>query len=345
MNEVVVFGASGYSGLELLRLLAGHPDVRVVAATSDRWAGRSVRSAVAHWVDDLTFVPHESAMGDLRSGQFALLATPATTSTELAPPLLAAGLRVVDLSGAFRLSNPGQYESWYGFRHPHPDLLAEAQYGLPELVEVDPSARLVANPGCYATAAIMVLAPLLTAGLLRDGSPIIIDGKSGTTGAGRKMNEGLMHAEVTENVRAYQVAKHRHTPEIERALLLATGHDVRVSFTAHIVPMRRGIMASAYCVARDGVEAAHVHAAYVERYQNRPFVRIVERPPETAAVRDSNLVEIGATLDPRTGVLCAFAAIDNLVKGAAGQAVQNLNRLLTLPSERGLLPSSCGDLK
>ena len=339
MNDVVVFGASGYSGLEILRLLRWHPDVRVVAASSDRWAGQRVADAVAGWTSPLAFANHAAVEAEVREGQVALLATPASTSAELAPRLLARGLRVVDLSGAYRLTDPAQYAQWYGFTHPHPQLLSEARYGVPELLMVPPDTRLVANPGCYATAAIMLLAPLVKRALLVDGAPLIVDGKSGTTGAGRNATEGLLHAEVSENLRAYRVTKHRHTPEIERAVGMYAGRDdIRVQFTAHLIPMRRGILASAYLVVKPDVSEDTVRTAYAETYREQPFVRLVDRPPETAAVRDSNHIELGATVDTRTGVLCAFAAIDNLVKGAAGQAVQNLNRLLGLPTARGLLP-------
>ena len=342
MQEVVIFGASGYSGLELLRILAWHPAVTVVAASSDRWAGQSVIEAVPAWRGGLQFTTHESVFEATRSGQIALLATPATTSADLAPRLLERGLRVVDLSGAFRLEDPEEYERWYGFRHPAPALLAEAQYGLPELLPISAEAKLVANPGCYATAAVMAVAPLLAADLLDGRTPVIVDGKSGTTGAGRSAKEGLLHAEVTENLRSYRVAKHQHTPEIERALWLVAQRNVHVSFTAHLIPMRRGILASAYMSPRGSVGETDVRAAYERMYGDKPFVRYVERPPETSSVRDSNRVEIGATLDGRTGVLCVFAAIDNLMKGAAGQAVQNLNRLIAQPEHAGLLPTSEG---
>lgn len=338
MNEVIVFGGSGYSGVEALRLLAWHPKVRVVGASSDRWAGRAVREVVAGWRGDLRFTPHDALLSAIRAEQVALLATPAKTSVELAPQLLDAGLRVVDLSGAFRLTSAQAYEQWYGFTHPRPDLLTDAQYGLPELIEAPATARLVANPGCYATASIMVLAPLFRAGLVAESAPIVLDGKSGTTGAGRSAKEALLHAEVTENLRAYRVGAHQHTPEIERALQLAAHVDVRVNLTTHLVPMRRGILVSAYISTKSGVTDNDVRAAFSSAYEAQPFVRWVDRPPETAAVRDSNLIEIGATLDTRTGVLCAFGAIDNLVKGAAGQAVQNLNRLLGYLTDLGLFP-------
>lgn len=339
MREVVIFGGSGYSGLELLRILAWHPDVQVVAASSDRWSGQPVGEVVAGWPTDLRFGAHDAVLEVATGDQVAMLATPALTSAHLAPRLIDRGLTVIDLSGAFRLVDAGAYEQWYGFAHPHPELLAEAHYGLAELLPVPEGTRLVANPGCYATAAIMVVAPLVAAGLLDANRPIIVDGKSGTTGAGRSAKEALLHAEVTENLRAYRVAQHQHTPEIERALKLAAGVEIPVSFTAHLVPMRRGILASAYVVPRPGLTEDEIRPAYERVYQGRPFVRCVTRPPETAAVRDSNLVEIGWTLDTRTGVLCVFGAIDNLVKGAAGQAVQNLNQLLSVPDTRGLQPA------
>ena len=337
VNEVVVFGASGYSGLELLRILAWHPKVEVVAASSDRWAGQAVADAIAGWPGELRFEPHETVKGAVQAGQIALLATPARTSADLAPGLLAAGVRVVDLSGAFRLKEPALYQQWYGFEHPCPGLLDEARYGLPELLPVPPDAALVANPGCYATAAIMVLAPLLKAGALDRQAPIVVDGKSGATGAGRSAKEDLLYAEVGENLRAYRVARHQHTPEIESALGRVSGHEVRINFTAHLVPMRRGILASVYGAIAPGHDETRIAEAYGHAYGPHSFVRLVDRPPETAAVRNSNLVDIGWTLDERTGVLCAFGAIDNLVKGAAGQAVQNMNQLLMLPTECGLV--------
>ena len=340
MNEVVVFGASGYSGLELLRILSWHPEVRVVAASSDRWADRSVSDAVPGWPTDLRFSSHRSVLEHPKDGQVALLATPAETSAELAPRLLDAGVRVVDLSGAFRLPDPSTFREWYGFEHPSPQLLGEAHFGLAELLPVPPSTRLVANPGCYATASLLTVAPAVKAGLLKENSVVIVDGKSGTTGAGRSLKDELLHAEVTENLRAYGVAKHRHTPEIERALGLVAGRAPKVSFTAHLIPMRRGILVSTYLTASEGLTETSVRRAYEQTYGAEPFVRLVDRPPQTAAVRDSNLTEIGWTLDTRTGLLCAFGAIDNLVKGAAGQAVQNMNQLLSLPSHMGMLPSN-----
>ncbi len=345
MRAVVVFGASGYSGLELLGLLAAHPHVEVVAASSDRWAGEPVAERVKGWPGALAFASHEATLATAAAGQLAFLCTPAKTSLELAPVLLERGLRVIDLSGAFRLDDVAEYPGWYGFAHPRPDLLGEARYAIPELLPIDApaDARLVANPGCYATAAILAVAPLLRAGLTAPGAPVVIDGKSGATGAGRTLEEGLLFSEVQENLRPYRIARHQHTPEIERALRLATGRPVRVSFTAHLVPMRRGLLASAYVAARDGVTQADVDRALDEAWAGAPLVRrSPRRPPETGAVQRTPFAEVHAVLDDRARTLAAFAAIDNLGKGAASQAVQNMNALLGVEGCAGLLPPGRG---
>lgn len=327
MQEVVVFGASGYSGLELLRRLSVHPDARVVGASSDRWAGEAVASHVAR-AGELRFERHAVVEEHVRPGQAAFMATHATVSAELGPRLVDRGLTVVDLSGAFRLVDPAAFPQWYGFEHPTPAWLDRASYGLPELIPVPKGARLVSNPGCYATAAILCAAPLLKARLIDADRPIIFDGKSGTTGAGRSLREDLLFSEVADNVRPYRIGRHQHTPEIERALELATGQAVRTTFTAHLIPMRRGLVVSAYAAARPGVGAEALKKAYLDAYRGSRYVRWVDRPPETRAVLDDNFVEVHADFDPRTGTVMAFAALDNLVKGAAGQAIQNLEDAL-----------------
>ena len=336
MQEVIVFGASGYSGLELIRWLCRHPRLRVVAASSDQWSGRKVANHVARASSDLRFERHADVEREARSGQAAFLATPAKTSAELAPRLVERGLTVVDLSGAFRLGDAAAYPEWYGFEHPAPQWLAQAAYGVPELLPVPVGTRLVSNPGCYATAAILATAPLLQAKLVELGRPLILDGKSGTTGAGRTTREDLLFSEVADNVRPYRLARHQHTPEIEQAIERASGGigrtapAFRVSFTAHLVPMRRGLLVSVYAVARSGVHAEDIVSAYRAAYEGSRFVRWVDRPPETRAVVEDNYVEVHATVDPRTETILAFAALDNLVKGAAGQAIQNLESALGL---------------
>jgi N-acetyl-gamma-glutamyl-phosphate reductase len=337
VTQVVIFGASGYSGLELLRILAQHPEVRVVGASSDKWAGRPIKEVVPTFPSRLAFEPHAALLARA-SGEIAFLATPAKTSIELAPQLLAQNRRVVDLSGAFRLKDRAEYPRWYGFDHPRPDLLETAQYGLPEIDGQLGAPSLVANPGCYATAAILAVTPWLRAGLLDPAEPIFMDGKSGTTGAGRTLEDGLLHAEVAENLRPYRLLGHQHTPEIEQALAKAAGRAVTVSFTAHLIPMRRGLLVSAYGKAAQGVDAEAVKRAFGKAYGDSPFVQLTERAPETAIVTGTNVAAVHSVYDERTRGLIAFCAIDNLVKGAAGQAVQNMNRMLGLPQTLGLMP-------
>jgi N-acetyl-gamma-glutamyl-phosphate reductase len=337
-HEILIFGASGYSGLELLRWLARHPEIRVVAASSDRWSGRPAKDRAPNAPPGLLFSTHDAALAEARSGHVAFLATPAETSLELAPKLVAKGVRVIDLSGAFRLER-ADYPHWYGFEHTAPELLAEAVYGLPEVDRTDLSkVRLVANPGCYATAAILAVAPLLASDLLVD-APIALDGKSGTTGAGRNAKEHLLYSEVAETVCAYRLGRHQHTPEIERALGRLAGRKVTVSLTAHLVPMRRGLLVSAYARPKAGVTPDAVSGALAKFYRDARFVRIQsERVAEPGPVAYTNQAEVQAMLDPRADLLVAFGALDNLVKGAAGQAIQNMNRMLGMPPELGLEP-------
>jgi N-acetyl-gamma-glutamyl-phosphate reductase len=342
-REVVIFGASGYSGLELLRLLARHPDIAVVGASSDSAKGERIAARVPEWPDQLAFEAHDALLARVDRKQTALLATPAKISAELVKSLHERGLSVVDLSGAYRLPEPRAYVDWYGFHHPHPELLTKAEYGLIEVPDRRPrldSPRIIANPGCYATAAILAALPLVVADLA-DNSPILIDGKSGVTGAGKTLDEKLLFGEVAESVRPYRVARHQHTPEIERALSFAAKRQVVVSFTAHLIPMRRGLLTSVYARARSGIRQDEVERAFAEVHGHSAFVRIMhDRPPETGLLVGSNFAEVSATLDERTRTLIAFCAIDNLVKGAAGQAIQNLNRLLGLELSAGLLPES-----
>ncbi len=340
MSEVVVFGAGGYTGLELLDRLAWHPSVQVVAASSDQLAGRPTNEWVAGH-DQLAFVPHVAALAATEAGQVAMLATPAKTAAELVPTLLERGLRVIDLSGGHRLE-AAQYPEWYGFAHPYPRSLAEAVYGLPELVpEAEiAAARLVANPGCYATAAALAAAPLIGAGLVAPGAPLVIDGKSGTTGAGKTVSEPMLYSEAADDVRPYRVGHHQHTPEIERLLGRIARASVRVAFTPHLVPMRRGLACAVYAPAAPGVGQAEVEAAVFATYERCPAVRVRTSPPETKRTLHRPEADVFAHFDPRTGTVAAFCALDNLLKGAAGQAIQNLNLLLGLPSMTGLSPTT-----
>lgn len=337
MADLIVFGASGYSGLELLRWLLRHPS-RVVGTTSDRWTGRAVAEVLLGAPEGWTFRAHAEQLSAAEAGQIAFLATPAESSLHLAPALLAKGLSVIDLSGAFRLPADA-YPSWYGFEHSAPDWLARAEYGLPELFGwPEREVRLVANPGCYATAALLAAAPAVRAGLI-DG-PIFVDGKSGTTGAGRKADASLIYSEVGENLRPYRVGRHQHTPEIEAGLARIAQREVEVSFTPHLIPMTRGLLATMYASARPEVTAADVDAAYRAAYVNAPLIRYADTLPETGLVRGTPYTQVYARFDERTQTLQAGAALDNLLKGAASQAIQNLNLMLGLPHQTGLARSA-----
>ena len=325
--RVAVLGASGYTGGELLRLLAGHPDAEVVAVGASERAGRAVGDV--H--------PHLAALGDLVLEELgpdvadrcdvAFLALPHGTSAAIAPDLLARGARVVDLAGDFRLP-ADEYPAWYGFEHPSPAWLDKAVYGLPELFRADiPGAQLVANPGCFPTAVALALAPAARGGML--GAPVIVDAKTGVSGAGAKPTTTVHYAHTEGSVRPYRVGSHQHTPEIERALSAAGGGDVRVTFVPHLVPAVRGVLVTCYAPFTDGATAGDVDRAIHEAYDDEPFVRVLDDGvmPDPKRVTGTNVCEIGVGMDARTGTAIVAAAVDNLVKGAAGQAIQNMNLL------------------
>jgi len=336
---VGVVGVSGYSGMEVCRLVAGHPALALTVAVSDRWGGSSLGDhlALPDAAAALGVLSQEEGARALGDAQLWFLCTPSEVSLDLAPRALEAGARVVDLSGAFRLAAE-DYPRWYGFPHPRPDLLAEACYSMPEAGASAPAraARLVANPGCYPTASTLAVLPLLRAGVI-ERAGIIIDAKSGTTGAGRKASEDFSFSEVDGDFRAYRVLRHQHTPEIERALELGGCGPGRVTFTAHLLPTRRGILATAYGRLRPGKTAADAAAAVRAFVEGRPFLRAA-RPDGVRlhAVVGTNRVLLGADADPEREIAIGFGAIDNLVKGAAGQAVQNANLMLGLAETAGL---------
>jgi N-acetyl-gamma-glutamyl-phosphate reductase len=337
-----IVGVSGYSGVVLARLLSRHPRFALELVTSDKWAGKSLGRQIALAGDSAELKVESQEAGQARFGELdvVFLCTPPEASIEIVPRALAAGIRVVDLSGGFRLP-PAEYPTWYGFTHANPGLLAEAVYSMPEATGTARlrEARLVSNPGCYVTACTMAVLPLLRAGLIEPGS-LIIDAKSGTTGAGRKATEEMSFSEVGDDFRAYRVLKHQHTPEIERALALGGVPGAQVTFTPHLLPVRRGILATAYGRLRSGV-SGDVSAAAVEALESfareRPFVRVVS--PEEVTLHASvgtNRVVLGARADVSRGVLVSFASLDNLVKGAAGQALQNANLMFGFPETMGL---------
>ncbi len=335
--SAAVVGASGYSGLELTRLLARHPRIRISALLSDRWAGEPVghRLPISGPEAGLRYgALAEAARVD---AEVAFLATPAQASLDLVPKLLARGLRVVDLSGAFRLQDTALYPRWYGFEHTSPEVLAEARYGLPELARAGlAGARLVSNPGCYATAVAMALAPLLRSGLV-SSEGIGVAAMSGVSGAGRKAHEDYSFCEVDEDLRAYRLGEHQHVPEIEQTVARFAGRCGPISFTPHLVPIRRGILATCLLRLAPGAEAGELARAYEHAYQGEPFVRIL--PAASVAVKDvvrTNRVHLGVAVDARAGAAVAVSAIDNLVKGAAGQALQSLHAALGWDETLGL---------
>ena len=335
MIQAGIVGATGYTGVELLRLLSGHPEVEVVAVSSDSEAGRPVADVHPHLRAgvDLAYIPHQQ----LYKTECAVVffAAPNGTAMQQVPMLLEQGRRVIDLAADFRLRDPQVWESHYRMPHACPELLEEAVYGLPELNRAQVSeARLVANPGCYPTAVTLGLLPLLESAAV-DLSHLIADAKSGISGAGRQASTPLLMSEAMENFRAYGVHQHRHGPEIAQALGQVAGEAVKLTFTPHVAPMIRGILATLYAWTELSAEA--VQELYEQRYDAEPFVDVMppESLPQTKNVRGSNVCRIA--VHPGGGEpLVVLSAIDNLIKGAAGQAVQNMNLMFGLPEQTGL---------
>lgn len=340
--SVAVVGANGYSGEELCALLGRHPQVRVAAATSRQHAGRMVgdvlpRFAGSPTLGNLLFSP--SSISDLlaSNAEFFFLALPHGLASEFAEPLVAAGKRVIDLSADFRLRDPAVYEEFYGAPHPSPALLPSAVYGLPELHREEiRSARLVASAGCYPTSILLPLVPLLKNRLIV-ASGIAVASASGVTGAGRKAEIPLLFAECNESLRAYGLPKHRHLSEIEQELSLAFGDVVTITFVPHLAPMNRGIHTTIFATPEAGVTEQQLMDALHAAYDHEPFVRVSQNFPDTKNVVGTNFCDISVRLDPRTGRLVLLSAEDNLVKGAAGQAIQNFNLMAGCDEFAGLL--------
>jgi N-acetyl-gamma-glutamyl-phosphate reductase len=332
-THVGIVGHRGYSGAELLRLLARHPSVEPVLLEHREEGEKSI-------IRGKKTIPHLPCTSEgIRQGELALvfLATPPEVSMELAPIALEAGSRVVDLSGAFRLRTPENYAAWYKEPHTQPALLAEAAYGLPEFCrERIPGARLVANPGCYPTAANLAIRPLIEAGVIDRSCGIICDAKSGVSGAGRKPSFKTSFCEVTENFSTYSILRHRHVPEV---LQISGLEESEFSFTAQLLPLDRGILETIYFRARELRNAEELLGIYETRYRDEPFIRLYEpgHSPDLRAVARTNFCDLGVTLDPKSGRAVVVSAIDNLTKGAAGQAIQNMNLMLGLPETEGLL--------
>ena len=336
MIKAAVLGATGYAGAELVRLLAGHPEVEIAYLASHSYAGKRFSDIYPGLRSVVDAVLSEDSIDKAAdTADVVFLALPAGLASSSVTPEILEKAAVIDLGADFRLHDRAVYEKWYRTEHHSPELLLEAVYGLPEIHrDAIRGKRLVANPGCYTTCSILTLYPLLHKGLIRKDS-IIIDAKSGTSGAGRSEKVTSLFCEVDESIKPYGVATHRHTPEIEQELSEAAGCPLTVQFTPHLVPMNRGILATCYAKLEDGIGASDVAEAY-SMYAGEPFVRLTDTIPETRYVKGSNSIDISYRLDERTGNIIAMGVIDNLVKGAAGQAVQNMNILFSLDETEGL---------
>ena len=337
MTKVGILNVTGYAGSELARILHHHPEVTISSVTGRSASGQKLNEVFPHLADiDLVIEPELGASVDL-----VFSGLPHRASAEKVIPLLDDGIKVVDISADFRLKNLETYEQWYQTEHPRPEYLKEAVYGLTEIHRAEiPKARLIANPGCYPSSAILALAPAIKEGIIEPD--IVIDSKSGVSGAGRGLSLTTHFAEVNENLMAYSVEGHRHLPEIVQELGLLSAVPPEVMFLAHLVPMTRGILSSCYARLKDGafpssqVAREMVAELYREFYKNESFVKVCSSPPQTKQTWGNNLCLVYPTVDVRTGRLVVISCLDNLVKGAAGQAVQNMNLMLDLPEATAL---------
>jgi N-acetyl-gamma-glutamyl-phosphate reductase len=337
--NIAIVGSSGYTGGELVRILLNHARVTVTAITSERSAGKPLSYIFPH-LAGCTSLVCESLDPKIiaKKADFVFLALPHVAAQDAAFHFHKLGKKVVDLSADYRFTDPAVYAKWYEHTHQYPELLKEAVYGLPELHrEKIKKASLIANPGCYPTSAILGLAPLVQKSKVDLGS-IIIDSKSGVSGAGRSASLAHHYPEVNEGLMAYKVGAHRHMPEIEQELSILAGKPLIVSFTPHLVPMNRGILTTIYAKQTSSVDTDQLHALYREFYKDAPFVRLlpVGQFPNVQNVRGSNYCDIGIYADPRTGRAVVITAIDNLVKGASGQAIQNMNLMMGFDETEGL---------
>ena len=339
MIKAGIIGSTGYAGQELVRLLMQHPDVEIVWYGSRSYIDQQYADVFQNMfqiVDAKCMDDNMDALADAADVIFT--ATPQGLCASLVNEDVLNKVKIIDLSADFRIKDVEVYKKWYGIKHKSPSYIKEAVYGLCEINREDiKGARLIANPGCYTTCSILTCYPLVKEGLI-DPNTIIVDAKSGTSGAGRGAKTANLFCEVNENMKAYGVATHRHTPEIEEQLGYAAGYPITINFTPHLVPMNRGILATAYASLKEGVTEEQIRAAYDKYYANEKFVRVLKPGvcPETRWVEGSNYVDVNFKVDLRTHRVIMMGAIDNLVKGAAGQAVQNMNLAYGLDESTGL---------
>ncbi|MHB1393736.1 MAG: N-acetyl-gamma-glutamyl-phosphate reductase [Clostridia bacterium] len=338
MVRAGIVGSTGYAGYQLSVILSLHKDVSIVFLSSHNYSDMRLSDVYGNlkgFLDNMCIDIH-SAESKLSEIDVLFLALPHGQSFDLVEKALSAGVKVIDLGADYRLRDYKDYEKWYGVTHKLTNHLENAVYGLPELNrERISNSKLVANPGCYPTASILALTPLLHSGII-DNKSVIIDAKSGVTGAGRSANIPSLFCECGESVKAYNVAAHRHTPEIEQQLSDVAGDKIVLSFTPHLIPMSRGILATCYGNLKKSISQNELYDLYRSYYKNERFIRITETLPETRYVKGSNICDIAVRVDERTNRVIVVSAIDNLIKGAAGQAVQNMNILFGLYEHTGI---------
>lgn len=329
--KVGIINVTGYAGMELARILWNHPNAQVVAATGRSLAGKKLGEVFPHLsAYDLTITE------EVKDADFIFSALPSAASAEACAPWVRKGVPVIDIAADFRLNTPQAFEEWYGQPHPAPDLLEQSVYGLPELHKKQiTQSQLVANPGCYPTAALLALAPAYAEGLIDDN--IVVDAKSGISGAGRGSGSSYGYGEVNESVSAYRVEGHAHLPEITQELAnLRSGRQPGLTFVPHLIPMTRGILNTCYAPLTRPATIEELRSLYRKFYSDTPFTRVVDYPPATKYTLGNNMCLVYPTVDERTNTLIAIAVIDNLVKGAAGQAVQNMNLMCGWPEDTAL---------
>ncbi len=339
MIKVGIIGSTGYAGQELVRILLRHPEVKIVWYGSRSYIDRKYSEVFGNMFQLVEDLCKGEDMDELaRQVDVIFTATPQGLCGSLVNEEILSKVKIIDLSADFRIKDVAKYEKWYGIEHQSPDFVAEAVYGLCEVNREEvKNARLIANPGCFPTCSVLSIYPLAKEGLI-DMSTVIVDAKSGTSGAGRGAKVANLYCEVNENIKAYGVTCHRHTPEIEDQLSYASGEEVLINFTPHLVPMNRGILVTAYATLKKKMSYEEIKAIYDKYYQNEYFVRVLEKDicPETRWVEGSNFVDVNFKIDERTNRIVMMGAIDNVVKGAAGQAVQNMNIMFGLEENLGL---------
>jgi len=338
MLKVAIIGASGYTGLELMRLSVQHPEIELIAVTSEKFSGMKVNEVFPSLTDKVMLFFHSLSEGKyINDADFIFTALPHSDAMGVVPKFLKPGKKIVDLSADFRFNDPLLYEKWYQ-KHTAPELLPEAVYGLSELYRENiKKAQLVANPGCYPTAALLALAPVLTKGWIETNS-IIVDAKSGISGAGRSVVLSSLYAEVNEGVKAYKVATHQHTPEMKQELSRIAQKEVSLSFTPHLIPMSRGIIATVYTTLSIEISEKEVLDLYKKYYEKDNFIIVCPQGifPSTNQVKGTNCCTLSIAIDSGTNRLIIVSAIDNLLKGGAGQAIQNMNIMSSMKEDLGL---------